>query len=220
MITFYILLALSGVISIIQLFACFYKLESVRKITKPLVMLTLGFAVLLFDPNKYYILSIGLFLAMIGDTFIIFSKKRINLILGGVFFLACHIVYLYHFIQYFLLSNVEFNYGFLIAMIPVMLVNVIVFYLKNLMGHKIQSLGAGTYLFSLMLNISFITYLFFINYTSLLLVIWFGYLIFIASDIMVILQHNFECHRHINFFIMLTYIIAQFMISLGIIFLL
>lgn len=199
--------ALFLMVSIIDIIAIIGNQLTARNFSKPLILLSLIllYVVSVKKVNKWYI--VGALFSFLGDVFLLNSGK-IYFMLGLVSFLLAHIIYIKittSFIKTKSISKIT------IAVLP-FLVFVIVL-LSVLKSHLDEMLipvivyGIVISVFGIVATLNYIT-----NKSKANLWLFFGALFFIASDSMLAINKFYQPKEIYAVLIMLTYIIAQFLI--------
>lgn len=196
------------VTSFISLYFCYIKDDKKRKIFKaiPTTILLLLITILLYNHPLIYI---GLLFGLLGDLFLLSFNKKMFLI-GGICFLIEHIL---NFYVLFSLYPDRFSYYLLlvyaILMVIVLSVGFLIFKKKI---KPIFLIFGSIYLPTLLINLIGSTYLSLITNNLMLLLYIFGYFIFIISDNLVAYKRFIKPFNKIQFLIMSTYYISQYMI--------
>ena len=107
-------LSLYSLISVIHLFFCYRKMDLARRITKPLIFISLFLATLFFAP-QFPLIYVACLLSAIGDILMIYKDNMIIFVLAGLSFIAEHILNMVSMIN--LLSFPFPWWGYLIVMI-------------------------------------------------------------------------------------------------------
>lgn len=101
------------VLSIIHLYFCYFEKKSMRKITKPFLMLFLLIGSMFYIKIAPYIVFAIIF-ALLGDIFLIWNKNNKFFILGAISFSISHIINFIN-IKRFLPFTFKFFYYLIIA---------------------------------------------------------------------------------------------------------
>ncbi|QVK16751.1 lysoplasmalogenase [Mycoplasmatota bacterium] len=186
-----------------------------RQITKPLLMPLLLLYYLFSVSNPNYYIIIALVCGFLGDVFLLWASKQSFLLIGLLAFLTGHIFY----ILVFLNSTQYLNtvpYHFYIFLIPYLLLGIYI--LKQLFPViKLMKIPTTIYM-SIIIIMSFtsLTRMFSVPFLSFLLT-FIGSLCFLLSDTILAFD-LFKQHKKYNdVYVMSTYILAQFLIILGLI---
>ena len=208
----YIFLGLFLVASILQLSFAFIENQKLRRKEKIVCMMMLGLAAVFAFPNQPLI-YIGAFLAMIGD-WCVLRKKTFNI--GVVAFFLGHLAYIFECMFMIIGENNIRWFHHVIFIVTYIVVALAVFaackkYTKHSMLNNIaQSLYfaiLAVYIPVFALAIKVVG-----SYIFLSLI---GCLVFILSDSILVLNHFGAKFKRHDFYIMLTYLIAEFLIILG-----
>jgi uncharacterized membrane protein YhhN len=203
--------------SVLYLLIILFGQEDIAWFLKPFLILFLLFAVYAFEkfPTKK-ILLVALTLSWIGDIILMFAYKGdLYFIFGLVAFLLSHVVYILLFIKQLKTKNMDNKSVFRIG------IGAIIAYLLLLLSILLPSLGdlkIPVIFYALVIS----TMLFFAfkgslnwehpakNYILL------GAIVFVSSDSILAFNKFYEPIFLSSFFIMATYIIAQYLIVVGI----
>lgn len=211
----YIAFGIFVICAIIQLVFAFLEKEKLRRIEKPLCLLTLAVFSLVCLPNKPLI-YVGALLGMIGDILVIVKDKKYFSF--GVFsFFLGHLCYIALIIIFMVNSNVEWFY----YLIPV--ICFIVFYFSLLFPFKKfekrvhMRMGMALYYSTLFTLLPFmiVSYVFVGSYLFLGII---GASFFVISDLIILFTKYIKKFKRYDFYIMFTYLIAQALIVLSFVF--
>lgn len=204
------------VIAGLHLAMSFVEQERWRKITKPMLMITLlvisiiyGNSVNQLSPILYIAIGLGL----IGDILLIFDKNHLIFGLGGVTFFFGHVLYIVQMISelsfkiewYFYIILVVFLVGWCLLLTP-----------KLKGGLKKLALPCAIYSFILMFGvvIGLITFVTNISISSAMLVC--GFVLFVISDTILVVAVFYKEFKRYHFYLMIPYIMAQLLLVYGI----
>lgn len=206
-----IVLIILGIVSIINLYGEYGGKLKLRYFSKPILMplLIVYYVVTVQDINVLIILA--LLCGLAGDVFLM-KEEKLNVMLGiGSFFLG-HVFY----ITYFLIS-IDFIFPpyFYLLIIPYIVVIIILF---KLIYPYMGDLRIPGFLYMIIITLmSFTTA---IRYDAVTLVPYllplFGSLLFIASDTVLALGMFKTKIKYGDVIVMLTYILAQTLITIGV----
>jgi uncharacterized membrane protein YhhN len=196
-------------VSLVHLIAAFFKFELIRKISKLLLMpLLLSYFFTL--KGLYVPVLLAAIFAFLGDFFLIEPQKPIYFKLGLVSFLLGHLCYIPAFIS--LTGNFH---------IPVLIVSYIIaialglFMIKTIAPEKSMIIPVILYTFVILHMSIFALQLMLSNSHFESIMIFIGSILFICSDTILALFTFHTMPKRGNFFIMLTYILAQALIITG-----
>lgn len=215
-----VLLSIFGAVCLLHLFFCFFELEVLRKISKPICLALLFFFVLSIKSDAVLVL-LGIAFGCLGDIFLIWKRKKSCLISGVFSFMLGHFFYG---AQLLLLFNLPYNYyyaGIIGACFVFIIILVFALYPKTkYLAHKSAYAGNAYFATLLILLIMSIVYasLHFNGGISLMVV--FGYSLFIVSDSILTLTTYVKDVKRRDFYIMATYLPAELLISFGLVLLL
>lgn len=204
--------------SILYLIVLLTGYENFDLFLKPVLIPLLGFGVY-FHPKfpSRKILLIALFFSWIGDVILLFADiSEIYFIIGLVSFLIAHLTYCVLFNKQIVgemqVNKVLFGFGSLL----------IAFYLIGMLGFLMPKLGElripviiYAAVISTMLLFAFNGYLIWKKPAALY--IFLGAATFVASDSILAFNKFYAPIEKGSFFIMLTYLVAQYLIVVGII---
>ncbi|MDD7607371.1 MAG: lysoplasmalogenase family protein [Candidatus Enterosoma sp.] len=205
-------LSLYSLISVIHLFFCYRKMDLARRITKPLIFISLFLATLFFAP-QFPLIYVACLLSAIGDILMIYRDNMIIFILAGLSFIAEHILNMVSMIN--LLSFPFPWWGYLIVMIFPLICALAGYFISK--KNPLFFLTTGFFSFHF-INIVFA---FMLIYAHLFLygtLIYAGYLFYILSDYLIYHYTFIKKQKNEHFFVMLTYIIAQTLILIPLMF--
>jgi uncharacterized membrane protein YhhN len=209
-ITLFIFLA----VVVIELLTQIYGWANLHIIVKPLLMLTLAmffYFSLAKRKNLAFLVIIALLFSWLGDIFLLFQEiKTLYFTLGLVSFLLAHLTYIYIFSnssQNFKPKLFTYSTGFLLILFGGLLVYLM---WPGLGGLKIPVVIYTTVIITMGISALFRK----ANGASSVLV---GAMLFIASDSMLAFNKFYQPIDAAGFWVMLTYILAQYFIVNGMI---
>jgi uncharacterized membrane protein YhhN len=218
-ILFVVFISLFAVASLFNLYAGFVEHEKLRRISKPFCLLFLALAALFASPTSYLI-YIGALLGALGDLLLIWKDNKACLLSGLISFLGGHICYIAMGLTFLAsegkLQGLSFLYLglgylgiFLLSIYPVH---------KATKGSKMFTIG-GSFYSSILISVLATGILgMALGYSGYFLLMTIGAAFFIASDCTLtftIFHHDIPRR---DFYIMLTYLIGQCGIVLGLLF--
>lgn len=200
-----------------ELFALYFQLENLHFIVKPLLM------IILFvwfransqslDSLKNFIL-LALFLSWLGDIFLLGDKQnQLRFMLGLTSFLLAHFCYIVYFYKVRKHNNVRFAPKFAVSFAILIYVGALFF----LLAPNLESLQVPVLIYSLTLAAMLLSSLhsFDFNKHDFGKICVAGTMLFVVSDSLLAINRFYQPFDFANIFIMLTYGIAQFLITLG-----
>lgn len=210
-----VFISLFFVTTIVELVFAFLVKEKARKIVKPFCLLFLVIPTIIVLPNHPFI-YVGLIFGLLGDIILI-SKKKAMFFLGTISFLIEHILFIVEFfVTFFPLLDVSLPYWVFIIYGIIYLLLVIIFakrIIKMVKNLPIAIFGLNYMIIIIMLiAISLTATIYQYQYIIITL---FGYIIFFVSDTILTLATFSKDIKRRDFYIMLTYLIAQFLIVFG-----
>lgn len=191
-------------LSLSHLYFCFSEMESERKITKLILMPSL-ILYLLISKTENYLLYIALGFSFLGDLFLILKMKHHFIYGAGSFFIA-HIIYIIAIVSMGIGTLKIFDYLSISILLIIYLAFVYIIISKK--TFKNYTLPVSLYILTLLiaLILSFLT-------NNILTSI--GYLVFITSDSILIINKFILQIKKRHLYIMFSYILAQVFIILG-----
>ena len=192
---------------IIDFLGIYLEKQMMINFAKPMLMVTLFWYYYSNTKtvNKYFVL--GLFFSFFGDVLLLGSGE-LYFIFGLVFFLIAHIFYI---IMVFKILKNTNPKEFLIACIPFL---ILFFVLMNVLYEGLGTMRIPVIVYALTISffgvVSLVLFLQTKTKTSLLLLI--GVLIFITSDTVLALNLFYEKQSFYPLLIMMTYVLAQYLI--------
>ena len=208
----YVFLGLFLVASILQFVFAFTENQRFRRKEKFACMLTLGVAAIFALPNQPLI-YVGAFLAMFGDIFVL-RKKTFNL--GVVCFFLSHLAYIFECL-FMIVGESQIRWFHHAIFILTYLVVALGMFAILKKGNKRSMLNmiAQSFYFAI-LAVYLPVFSFAIktvgSYMFLSLI---GSIVFIISDSILVYTHFVRKFKRYDFYIMLTYLIAEFLIVAG-----
>jgi uncharacterized membrane protein YhhN len=209
-----ITLFLFVVVAVIELITEIYNLRTLNVVVKPLLMpsLAVHFFFSVSKKNKLaFFVIIALMLSWFGDVFLMFQNTNPNyFVFGLVSFLLAHVTYIIIFSKSssgFKPSIITYSTGFSLTLFGVLLL----FLLWTSLGDmKLPVLVYTIVIISMGMTTLFRK----AEAASIVLV---GAILFIASDSMIAVNKFYEPIISARFWIMITYISAQYLITIGMI---
>lgn len=197
-------------VSLISLYFCFINHHKIRKIFKaiPTLILIILLIILLY---KHPLIYLALIFGLLGDLFLLSFNKKMFLI-GGICFLIEHILNL-HIV--FLINNTSFPLYLLMIYFPLIIlifIGGILIFKKSIKPYFL--IFGSIYVSTLLLNFISGIILTSITHNYLLLLYVFGYLIFMISDSFVAYKRFIKPFNKVQFLIMSTYYVAQYLLYL------
>ncbi len=188
--------------------------DKIRKIVKPFCLFFLSLAVLFANPNRFLSIFLGLLFGNIGDILLIFKEKKICLYLGIVSFFINHVFFII-----FSLTLQQLNMAY---------ITFVVFYVALIIGSflplkkltkstKIGAFGA-IYSATIILDVILLITCCGVGKWNYMYFGLIGGLLFICSDTLLTYTIFIKKVKRQEGYIMLTYLLAEFLISIGYIF--
>lgn len=208
----FIFLSLYIALCTTHLVFCYQKKEKPRILTKPLLLLTLGIC-MCFYVTDYPLIFIACFLACIGDILLIFDRRKLFFLIGAMFFASSHVVNIITQIQIIGLELSWWHY--LLIYLPTPIAGLVgYFFIEK------KPFSLFKYAFSLLhlTNVIFSIISLCTGHIASGMMVLFGYLCCIASDIILDkMVSKIEKLDH-NFYIMLLYLVGQLLTYFGLAF--
>ena len=204
------------VVTGLQLLFCLLENEKGRKITKPMLMVTLILYYVTAADPLVILLLIALAASLMGDILLIPTGEK-WLTMGGVFFLASHVVYILLYYPGIVFSEVSFG-----ILIPVVILYLVVAFLviRLIKDTTPKSMLGGLYAYlvvNTVMNAFALMQLMSQKNTGALLA-FLGAVSFFASDCILFAARYYKNKEKIwkrSFLVMLTYLAGQFLITQG-----
>ena len=216
----YIFLIAFFIVTIANLFSCIKRNKKLEHISKPLLMplLALYFIFATFTVGTNWFIFLALLFGCSGDIFLMLENEEKWFMLGMVGFLIGHIFYIIAFLLSVGGRLIFFPLWGIVMILPVVLILLLTFpKFKDHMGElKIPVYVYMSVILFMHISAIFRLAAFDISCPCFFLV-WIGSILFILSDSLIAVDKfndNFEIP---SFYIMLTYVLGQFLITQGII---
>lgn len=208
----YVFLGLFLVASILQIIFAFTENQRFRRKEKFACMLTLAIAIIFAVPD-HPLIYIGAFLAMFGDIFVL-RKKTFNL--GVISFFLSHLAYIFE-CQFMIIgeSNIRwFQHVIFILTYIVVALAMFAIIKKNKNRTTINKIAQSLYfaILSVYIPVFAVAMDLVGSYMFLSLI---GCFVFVISDSILVYTHFVRKFKRYDFYIMLTYLIAEFLIVAG-----
>lgn len=209
----FLFLSLYLVIAIIHLSFCIKDNNHiVRKLTKPFLLLSLGLSLCFYVP-QYPLIITACFLACIGDILLIFEKSKILFIIGATSFGASHVLNALTQIQ--IIGYPIPWWGYLLIFLPIPLSGVLGYlFVKREPFSLFKFAFSMCHIINVFISIAVLS----VGETASGMMILFGYLFCIISDIILAKNIGKEEKKDINFYIMFTYLFGQLLTYFGLAF--
>ncbi len=208
----YVFLGLFFVASILQFIFAFTENQRFRRKEKFACMLMLGIAAVFALPNQPLI-YIGAFLAMFGDIFVL-RKKTFNL--GVICFFVSHLAYIFECL-FMIVGEAHIRWFHHIIFIFTYLVVALTMFATLKRGNKRSMLNMIAQSFYFAILAVYIPVFSFAMSTigSYMFLSLIGSFVFIVSDSILVWTHFGHKFKRYDFYIMLTYLVAEFLIIAG-----
>lgn len=205
-----IVLCVFGLVAIVHLVFCFFSADKWRRVTKPLLMPLLAMLHLLSMQQPNPLILAALFFAFLGDVFLLRTDPPF--VLPGLgSFLVCQVLYA---ISIALSVPGVFSPTHLLILVPYAAYSVML-YRKLSASLKKMKLPAMAYLAALMAMSALALRGAVIAPSAAAWLIFAGSLFFVASDTLLAFEIFRSPYKRSNFYIMLTYLLAQLCIVVG-----
>lgn len=214
---FWIFMGLFIAASLFHLTVAFLEKNKLRRISKSFCLLFLGLSAVCVRPTAWPI-YLGAFFGALGDLFLI-KKDKTHLVCGTTSFLFGHICYIGYMLTILYESGIMPWWGYLVAFGAYLLV--VVFLIKPMLyvvnGNKMLGPGLAVYAGALVALLgSSLALCSLSNHMYVLTSV--GALLFIISDIVLIFTLFRHDIKRRDFYIMLSYLAAQALIVLTLVF--
>ena len=208
----YVFLGLFVVASILQLAFAFIENQKLRRKEKICCMMMLGLAAVFAFPDQPLI-YVGAFLGMIGD-WCVLRKKTFNI--GVVAFFLGHLAYIFECL--FMIigeQNIRWFHHVIYIMVYIVVALAMFAACKKAKNHTTLNKIAQSFYFAILAVYIPVFSLAIVQVGSYMFLCLIGSIVFIISDSILVLTHfNYKFKRY-DFYIMLTYLIAEFLIVAG-----
>lgn len=211
----YVFFGLFVIISLVHLYFCFMEQEKWRKITKPFCLLFLTLAIAFFIP-QYPLVYLGLAFGLAGDTFLLKKHKIWPFVGGMVSFLIGHILYI---IQLILIAKPD-HYAYYLVMGLYLILAILFGYrlCNKIVRTKPLALGGDIYLCVLSLDLIWAIVACARGHFDFCFPVVLGSICFLISDFYLAYTSFVSNKKRRDFYIMVTYLLAQFLIATGLAF--
>ena len=212
-----ILLGLTLVVFVVELILAFLEKEKYRRIVKPFCMGLLCAALIVILPT-HPLVYIGTFLGLVGDVFVILPKPKQAFIIGTFSFFLGHICYSIETIAFIIGNNLK-PINIVVFVLTFLVVGIALYFLVFRKTEKTMptKLGGPLYYSCLTTTLPIMITATVIGSPYMFFAI-IGSSFFLISDILIYWWRIMPKIKRYDFFIMGTYLIAQFFIALGFIF--
>lgn len=207
---------------IIHLIFCFAEKEDYRKKSKPFCLLFLICASVsaAIVTGNYYLLIVaaGSFFGELGDVFLIWKKNKTLFVIGTLSFILGHFCYLAYLLYALSIDHVDVPLPATIVIAVVLVILVIGLYpfTRKLAGRS-ALLGNFYMPFLVVMEAASVFALVSLNWYWPLILMSIGYILFLFSDTFLIYTTFIKDKKRRDFWIMLTYLLAEILIVVGLI---
>ena len=198
-------------VSVLHLAACYRRMPKIRTVTKTLLMPLLGALYCVSAKEISPLVVTALAFGWLGDVFLLFKGSKLGMLLGIASFALGHVFYIGAMLSCYPSPHV-------LMLVPLALCAVwLVFVYKKLIPYAPKSLRKPGFLYALLLSWTGLSALYLLLVTQKLpyLVAFIGGLFFMLSDTILTGNQYRKELKHGNFYVMLTYILAQSLLILG-----
>ncbi|MBQ5991526.1 MAG: lysoplasmalogenase [Clostridia bacterium] len=198
-------------VSVLHLAACYRRMPKIRTVTKTLLMPLLGALYCVSAKEISPLVVTALAFGWLGDVFLLFKGSKLGMLLGIASFALGHVFYIGAMLSGYPSPHV-------LMLVPLALCAVwLVFVYKKLIPYAPKSLRKPGFLYALLLSWTGLSALYLLLVTQKLpyLVAFIGGLFFMLSDTILTGNQYRKELKHGNFYVMLTYILAQSLLILG-----
>lgn len=198
-------------VSVVHLIACFRRMPKIRTATKVLLMPLLCALYCVSAKEVRPLVIVALAFGWLGDVFLLFKGSKLGMLLGIASFALGHVFYIGEMLSGYPAPHV-------LMLVPIALCAVwLVFVYKKLIPYAPKSLRKPGFLYALLLSWTGLSALYLLLVTQKMpyLVAFIGGLFFMLSDTILTGNQYRKELKHGNFYVMLTYILAQSLLILG-----
>jgi len=190
----------------------FIENEKYRKLFKVFPTLILGITSIIIFPNQPFI-YLGVLCGFLGDLLLIWEKKKVCFLLGGTLFFVGHVFYL---LSLFSIAKVALAWWYYLILALAFVVFFILFFILLRKDMKtVERVCGSVYVYILVfLLVTSIVITIKVN-EPLLCLMSIGYGLFITSDLCLGYKLFIKEYKRDDFYIMMTYLLAQALIVLG-----
>ena len=208
----FVFLGLFLVASILQLAFAFIENQKLRRKEKIACMAMLGVAAVFAFPNQPLI-YIGAFLGMIGD-WCVLRKKTFNI--GVVAFFLGHLAYIFE-CMFMIIGETNIRwFNHVIFILTYIVVALVMFAAcKKYTKHSMLNNIAQSLYFAILAVYIPVFALAVAKVGSFMFLSLIGSIVFIGSDTILVINHFGAKFKRHDFYIMLTYLVAEFLIIAG-----
>ena len=202
---------------LVECMAISFGFESLRFVSKPSLMLILLVYFCARAQNtatQKYLIMLALFCSWLGDIFLLFEKQNPRLFIYGLgSFLAAHLFYIVYFRQIRAKNAVEKQ----LKIVPSLSILIYVFSLFALLAPHLGNLKIPVAVYTLTLALMLLAsiHAFDIKSRNFAKLCVAGTCLFVVSDSILALNRFYQPFAFAQILIMLTYAIAQFLITVG-----
>ena len=199
--------------SLINLTFAFFEMEKYRKITKGFVLLSLIVFVSFLNITNFYI-YLALLSGFIGDIFMLKKKEKTFLLLGIIAFGLNHLFYMLAICRNIDILHQKFAFLIPLVYLFIAIITILIFG-KLVPSYKIRGgIYASFLIFEFLMCLLFAIYEcdkgYYLSILSLV-----GIIFFMISDAYICKTMFYRHDKREDFYIMLTYIIGQILLSLS-----
>lgn len=203
------------VFTFFELLFAILKLEILRKIIKPFCLSTLIVVASIVMPS-HYLIYIGLIFGLIGDVILI-RRNKLTLFFGMLAFLVQHLLIILEvFLNLLPYLGISFEWYIYLVLGIIYLAIIFIFYrlIKRATKSNMLTILGVNYMASILLIIGLMIATCFYDIYYAIIVL-FGAILFFISDTLLTIGHYARRIPLYHFFVMLTYLGAQFLVVLG-----
>lgn len=216
-ITGYVFLGIFFSFSIFHLIVCFIEKEKLRKITKIFCLVLLAIAAC-FLAYRHPLIYVGAILGAVGDYFLLKKNHLLSFVFGVISFFIGHVLYLTQIIFLFDWPNYGYAifYGSLIIFLVIF--SIALYPKTKLLAGKVAYLGNAYYGVMFVNCVVSIVLACMTSYHWQLSLFAIGYVFFVTSDSFLLYTSYIKDVKRRDFYIMLSYLVAQSLIVLSLVF--
>ena len=195
-----------------ELVCCFMEWETPRKAIKPFCVAFLAVSFLFARPDLYLV-GIGLILGTVGDLLLVFKHKVWTFVVGAFSFLLNHVCFILAYI--FLLPSRPIGLWISMAVLVVVVFLSGFFALRKVIKTPPLRAGGVLYFAAILCDLLLAIFALGLTQNPAFISSIVGMVFFVGSDVYLTKTLFVRDDRRRDFYIMLTYLLAQGLVALG-----
>lgn len=198
----------------LQLTSIYFELQVLRLVTKPLICLVLFLTVYQSNIQVKRIVLSALVACFLGDVFLMIPNTDSFFIFGLASFLIGHIFYCLAFYK----MNPNIRKSLLILLVSALVVGFYVMYISGILLPSVGELQIPVFVYMCIIGLMTILATTFFTFHSkdVAITVVSGAILFVCSDTILALNHFVNPIENGHFWVMITYMLAQYFIITGI----